>query len=81
MRIALVGVACLFAVEAASAQTILKREPHFMSPGAVVLVDDGRCTTGKVTRISMDHRGMSRRKSCVSALPKQAAAMPTVIEY
>lgn len=81
MRIALVGVACLFAVEAASAQTILKREPHFMPPGAAVLVDDGRCTTGKVTRVLMDHRGMTRRKSCVPLLPKQASATPVVIEY
>lgn len=81
MRIALVGVFCLFAAEAASAQTILKREPYYMSPGAVVLVDDGRCTAGKVTRIATDHRGITRRKSCVLPMARQASVTPAVIAH
>lgn len=81
MRIALVGVVCLSAVGTASAQTILKREPHYMSPRAVVLVDDGRCTAGKVTRVATDHRGMSRRKSCVLPMAREASAVAAVVEH
>src|SRR5262245_17057491 len=39
MRVFLAGLLALALVPAASAQTILKREPHFLAPGAVVYVD------------------------------------------
>lgn len=72
MRGLLAGVLALSFAEAASAQTILKREPHYLAPGAVVLVDSGRCGVGKVMKVTGISKGISRRKACVSLSPQQA---------
>lgn len=62
----------------AAAQTILKREPHYLAPGAVVFVDTGRCGVGKVMKVTGISKGTSRRRICVtpSSLEATLAAVP-----
>ena len=55
-----------------SAQTILKREPHYLAPGAVVFVDEGRCGVGKVMKVTGISKGMSRRRACTTLNPQEA---------
>ena len=76
MRALLAGavVACLIefaSTQAASAQTILKREPHYLAPGAVVFVDAGRCGVGKVMKVTGISKGTSRRRACTTLDPQE----------
>jgi hypothetical protein len=68
-------LAVLFAfgfVEVASAQIILKREPHYLSAGAVVYVDTGQCGVGMVMKVTGISKGISRRKACIPLVAQQA---------
>jgi hypothetical protein len=76
MRVLLVGIFALALVQAASAQTVLKREPHYLPAGAVVFVDTGRCGVGKVMKVTGFGKGSLRRKACVS-LESQEAGLRT----
>ena len=76
MRVLLAGLCALALIPAASAQTILKREPHYLAPGAIVYVDTGRCGVGKVMKVTGIMKGISRRKSCVSLNPEEATLTP-----
>lgn len=72
MRALLAAFLALGFVQVASAQTVLKREPHYLPPGAVVLVDSGRCGVGMVMKVTGVLKGASRRKVCVSLNPLEA---------
>jgi hypothetical protein len=72
MRVLLTGMLALSFVQTASAQTIRKREPHYLAPGAVVFVDSARCGVGKVMKVTGISKGISRRKACVPLSPQQA---------
>jgi hypothetical protein len=73
MRSLLAGFAALiFVALPASAQTVLKREPHYLAPGAVVFVDTGQCGVGKVMKVTGIAKGPLRRKACVSLNPLEA---------
>lgn len=77
MRTPLAGVVAagliqLVFTEAASAQTILKREPHYLAAGAVVFVDAGRCGVGKVMKVTGISKGTSRRRACTTLHPQEA---------
>jgi hypothetical protein len=73
MRSLLAGfVALVVVAPPASAQTILKREPHYLAPGSVVLVDTGQCGVGKVMKVTGIAKGTLRRKACVPLAPQQA---------
>jgi hypothetical protein len=72
MRILLAAIFALSLMPAASAQTILKREPHYLAAGAVVYVDSGQCGVGKVMKVTGISKGISRRKACMSLGPQEA---------
>lgn len=72
MRALLAGLFALTFIQVASAQTILKREPHHLAPGAVVFVDTGQCGVGKVMKVTGISKGTLRRKACVALNPLQA---------
>ena len=72
MRILLAGIAAFAFVQAASAQTILKREPHYLPSGAVAFVDSGQCGVGKVMKVTGIGKGHLRRKTCMSLDPQEA---------
>lgn len=73
MRVFLAGILALALIPAtASARTILKREPHYLAPGAVVYVDSGQCGVGKVMKVTGTFKGLSRRKICMSLDPQEA---------
>jgi hypothetical protein len=77
MRAMLAGVFALAFVQAASAQTILKREPYFLANGAVAFVDNGQCGVGKVMKVTGISKGTWRRKVCVPLNPQQATLVAT----
>lgn len=72
MRALLVALFAFAFVQAATAQIILKREPHYLATGAVVFVESGRCGAGKVMKVTGISKGTSRRKTCVPLNPRQA---------
>jgi hypothetical protein len=72
MRVLLAGLFAFALIPAASAQTVLKREPHYLAPGAVVYVDTGQCGVGKVRKVTGILKGISRRKACISLDPQEA---------
>ena len=73
MRILLAAIGALALVQTAAAQTILKREPHYLPTGAVVFVDSGQCGVGKVMKVTGIGKGHLRRKACMSLDPQEAA--------
>jgi hypothetical protein len=72
MRALLAGFFALSFVQVASAQIILKREPHYLAPGSVVYVDTGQCGVGKVMKVTGISKGISRRKTCIAFDAQQA---------
>lgn len=80
MRALLAALFVLGCAQVAPAQTILKREPHYLAPGVVVFVDSGQCGVGKVMKVTGVLKGASRRKACVSLNPLEATlgAMPAL---
>jgi hypothetical protein len=66
MRACLAAIFAFALIPVASAQTVLKREPHYLAPGAVVYVDTGQCGVGKVMKVTGILKGISRRKACVA---------------
>ncbi len=72
MRVLLAAIFAFALVSVASAQTILKREPHYLAPGAVVYVDTGQCGVGKVMKVTGILKGISRRKTCVAMDAREA---------
>ena len=72
MRALLAGFFALCFVQVASAQIILKREPHYLAPGSVVFVDTGQCGVGMVMKVTGISKGISRRKACISLVAQQA---------
>ena len=72
MRTLLAGIFAIALVQTASAQTILKREPHYLPTGSVVFVDSGQCGVGKVMKVTGIGKGHMRRKSCMSLDPQEA---------
>jgi hypothetical protein len=72
MRVFLAGLFALALIPAASAQTVLKREPHYLAAGAVVYVDTGQCGVGKVMKVTGILKGISRRKTCISLDAQEA---------
>jgi hypothetical protein len=67
MRILVVGCFLLAAASPSLAQRILSTEPLVLDPYAVVLVNDGSCSAGKILKVTGAIRGLHRKKSCVSA--------------
>jgi len=76
MRVLLTGVLTALTFHTASAQTVLKREPHYLAAGAVAFVGDGRCTRGMVMKVTGRLKNGPRRKSCVSLSTLPARVMP-----
>jgi len=72
MRTLLAVLFALVSIQVASAQTVLKREPHYLASGSVVFVDTGQCGVGKVMKVTGISKGTSRRKACVALTPQQA---------
>lgn len=75
MRAFLAAIFAFALIPAASAQTILKREPHYLAPGAVVYVDTGQCGVGKVMKVTGILKGISRRKACISLNAQEATLL------
>jgi hypothetical protein len=67
MRIPVVGCVLLAAVQPSFAQKLLTTEPLMLDPYAVVFVNDGSCSPGKILKVTGVIRGLHRKKSCVSA--------------
>ena len=77
MRTLLAGAAAagliqLAFIQTTPAQTVLKREPHYLAPGSVVFVDGGRCGVGKVMKVTGISKTTSRRRSCTTLNPQEA---------
>lgn len=73
MRALMAGFVLLAVTQPSFAQTVLKTEPLALAPHAVVLVDNGSCSTGKVLKVTVTARGLHRKKVCVSAVELQAS--------
>ncbi len=56
-----------------SAQTVLKYEPLMLAPYEVAFVQDARCPTGKVLKVTGAIRGLNRKRVCVSLSSTQAS--------
>jgi hypothetical protein len=69
MRIPLVGCVLLAALQPSFAQKLLTTEPLMLDPYAVVFVNDGSCSSGKILEVTGVIRGLHRKKSCVPAMP------------
>lgn len=70
----LVALCVLLAIiQPSFAQVILKTEPMVLDPHAVVFVNDGSCSAGKILKVTVPGRGMHRRKSCVPMQEVQAS--------
>jgi hypothetical protein len=67
MRIPLVGCVLLAAIQPSFAQKLLTIEPLILDPYAVVFVNDGSCSAGKILKVKGAIRGLHRKKSCVAA--------------
>jgi hypothetical protein len=67
MRIPLVGCVLLAAIQPSFAEKLLTTEPLILDPYAVVYVNDGSCSFGKILKVIGVIRGLHRKKSCVSA--------------
>jgi hypothetical protein len=67
MRIPLVGCVLLAALQPSFAQKLLTTEPLMLDPYAVVYVNDGSCSAGKILKVTGVIRGLHRKKSCVLA--------------
>ena len=72
MRAPLTGLFVFAFVQVASAQTVLKREPHYLAPGVVAFVASGQCGVGKVMKVTGISKGISRRRACVMIDPQEA---------
>ena len=70
MRVVLALALCIAWTATASAEGLLKREPHVLSPGATVYVDNGQCEPGKVLKVTAAFKGSSRKKTCVTPDPR-----------
>lgn len=55
---------------AATAEGVFRREPPVISPGATVYVDNGRCSPGKILKVTAAFKGNSRKKTCVTLDPR-----------
>jgi hypothetical protein len=67
MRIPFVGCVLLAAIQPSFAQKYLTTEPLLLDSYAVVYVNDGSCSAGKILKVTGAVRGLHRRKSCVPA--------------
>ena len=67
MRIPLVGCVLLAALQPSFAQKLLTTEPLMLDPYAVVFVDNGSCSVGKILKVTGAIRGLHRKKSCIPA--------------
>jgi hypothetical protein len=65
MRIPVVGCVLMAVVQPSIAQSLLKTELLALDPYAVVFVNDGLCSVGKVLKVTGSIRGQGRKKSCV----------------
>jgi hypothetical protein len=72
VRVLMAGLVLLAVAQPSFAQTLLKAEPLALAPHAVVLVDNGSCSTGKVLKVTVIAR-LRRKKVCVSAEELQAS--------
>ena len=53
------------AIQPSFAQKLLTKEPLILDPYAVVYVNDGSCSVGKILKVTGAIRGSHRKKSCV----------------
>jgi hypothetical protein len=67
MRIPLVGCVLLAVIQPSFAQQFLTTEPLILDPYAVVYVNNGSCSVGKILKVTGAIRGLHRKKSCVPA--------------
>ena len=54
-------------IQPSFAQKLLTKEPLILDPYAVVYVNDGSCSVGKILKVMGAIRGLHRKKSCVPA--------------
>jgi hypothetical protein len=73
IRILVAGCVLLAVVQPSFAQRLLKTEPLMLDPHAVVFVNDGSCSVGKVLKVKGSIRGQRRMKSCVPFEEEQAS--------
>ena len=55
------------AIQPSFAQKLLTTEPMILDPYAVVFVNNGSCSAGKILKVTGAIRGLHRKKSCVPA--------------
>ena len=67
MRIPLVGCVLLATIQPSFAQKPLRTEPLILDFYAVVFVNDGSCSAGKILKVTGSIRGLRRKKSRVPA--------------
>jgi hypothetical protein len=66
MRTIILGIFFSIVAEPTFAQRLLKQEPLILDPYAVVLIDDGSCSAGKILKVTGSVKGLQRKKSCIS---------------
>jgi hypothetical protein len=72
----------LVASGSCNAQTVVKQEPFEgnMSPGSVVLVDDGTCGKGKIKQVTGGELGaMNPRLRTRKCIPRDSQAKPNAV--
>jgi hypothetical protein len=57
----------LAVIQPSFAQKFLTTEPLMLDPYAVVYVNNGSCSAGKILKVTGAIRGLHRKKSCVAA--------------
>ena len=75
----LLSVAGLAALsQSASAQPLLKTEPYHLAPFAVVYVDNGSCTSGKMLKVTGPIGALHRKKVCVPMGREEASRVTAI---
>jgi hypothetical protein len=72
----------LAASSSCNAQTVVKQEPFEggMSPGAIILVDDGTCGKGKIKQVTGGELGaMNPRPRARKCIPRDSSLKPGAV--
>jgi hypothetical protein len=77
IRVTFAVATLLSIISSAAADGILKHEPKSLVPGTTVYVDNGRCSPGKILKVTAAFKGSSRRKACIYIDPKEAVLSET----
>jgi hypothetical protein len=66
VHVLMAGCVLLAVAQPSFAQTFLTTEPLALAPHAVVFINNGSCSPGKVLKVTVTARALHRKKICVS---------------